>query len=65
MLTWSLAIALILVGGTMSKVPVLETIACMLTVFLGLSVGCCLAWRQVSSKNWLVEVLEPDSIQSE
>lgn len=65
-LKWSLAIALILGAGTISKVPVLDTFFSMLTVFLGLSIGVYIGLRQAASKkNWLVEILEPDTTQSE
>lgn len=65
-LGWSLAIALILGAGTISKVPVLETIAYALTVFLGLSIGGYIGLRQAASKkNWFVEILEPDTAKSE
>lgn len=65
-LKWSLAIALILGAGTISKVPVLDTFFYMLTMFLGLSIGGYIGLRQAASKkNWLVGILEADTTQSE
>ncbi len=65
-LKWSLAIALILGAGSILREPVLDTIFYMLAVFLGLSIGCYIGLRQISSKkNWIVEILEPDTTKSD
>lgn len=65
-LGWSLAIALILGAGTISMVPVLDSIFYTLTMFLGLSIGGYIGLRQAASKkSWLVEILEPNTNQSD